>query len=152
MNRAEKAKDLFKQGYNCAQSVFLAFNDLTKIDEDTAKKISAPFGGGMGRLREVCGAFSGMVMVLGLVFYQDSGSITAEKTSLYKREHELAEKFRERNGNLVCRDLLKGVKTEGSAAAEERTEKYYKVRPCVEIVANAAEILEEYLKKHGIDC
>ena len=150
MTRAEQAKQHFLQGYNCAQAVVLAFSDLTGLDRETILKLSAPFGGGMGRMREVCGTVSGMMMVAGLVFYDASAVSSAEKSALYVREQELASRFRAQNGSIVCRELLAGVKTAPGPQAEERTKEYYKKRPCAELCACAAQILEDYLVEQGV--
>ena len=147
MTRKEKAMQGFRDGYNCAQSIVLAFEDMLTIDLDTALKIASPFGGGMGRLREVCGSVSGMFMVLGFVKgYNEPGNYEGKK-ELYEHVQELARRFEEENGSIVCRDLLGlNVKKE-DAAPEKRTEEYYKKRPCVELVGCAAEILEQYLNE-----
>ncbi len=150
MNRAQKAKENFMKGYNCTQAVVLAFADVIGLDEKTALKISAPFGGGVGRMREICGTVSGMMMVLGLVFYDAEHVTLEEKSALYAREQELAGRFRARNGSIVCRELLAGVKTDSSPNAEARTAEYYKKRPCPELCAQAAGILEDYLREQGV--
>ncbi|MEG1741361.1 MAG: C-GCAxxG-C-C family protein, partial [Acetivibrio sp.] len=105
-SREKKAKELFHEGYNCAQAVFLAFSDLYDIDEETAIKLSSSFGGGMGRLREVCGAVSGMFMVAGTLYGYSDPKASTEKQEHYKRIQELAKKFQEENGSIVCRELL----------------------------------------------
>lgn len=150
MNRSERAKENFKRGYNCAQSVFLAFSDLIPLDEKTALKISAPFGGGVGRMREICGTVSGMLMVCGMIFYDSEHVTLEEKSALYAREQELMRRFREKNGSIICRELLRGVATDSSPNAEARTEEYYKKRPCADLCACAAEILEGYLVEQGV--
>lgn len=150
MNRGQTAKENFKKGYNCAQAVVLAFSDLIDTDEKTALRIAAPFGGGVGRMREVCGTVSGMMMVLGAIFYDPSRITTEEKSSLYAREQDVAARFRARNGSIICRELLAGVKTDDSPNAEARTEAYYKKRPCADLCEMAADILEEYLREQGI--
>ena len=139
--RGDKAKEYFKSGYNCAQAVIAAFADKTGLDEETAKKISAGFGGGIGRLREVCGTFSGAVMALGLI-----RSDKVDKATLYAEIQDLSEKFRQDNGSIICRDLLGMRKNEKSAPVpSERTERYYKSRPCADLVKYAVELLEERL-------
>lgn len=149
MTRGELARENFKRGYNCAQAVFLAFSDVTGLNVPEALKLSAPFGGGVGRMREICGTVSAVMMVCGLVFY-DSGHVTLEeKSALYAREQELARRFREKNGTIVCRELLRGVAADSSPNAEARTDEYYKKRPCAELCACAAEILEGYLIEQG---
>ena len=150
MERSERAKENFLRGYNCAQSVFMAFSDLLPLSEETALKISAPFGGGVGRLREICGAVSAMAAVCGLLFYDASRVTLEEKSALYAREQELARRFREKNGSIVCRELLRGVTEDCSPNAEARTEEYYKKRPCAALCACAAGILEEYLAEQGV--
>ena len=150
MTRAETAKQNFKSGLNCSQAVLLAFADVAGVDRDTALKAAAAFGGGVGRMREICGTVSGMMMSLGLIFYDSENPTGAEKSALYAREQELAARFRRKNGSIVCRELLAGVRTDNSPVAEERTEQYYKKRPCAELCYDAAEILEEYLIEQGV--
>ncbi len=150
MTHAQKARNYFLEGYNCAQSVFLAFTDLTGIDEKTALLISSSFGGGMGRLREVCGAVSGMFMAAGILYgYTDPKSKT-EKMEHYKRIQDLAEKFRERNGSIVCRDILGKIADDKSFIPADRTAEYYKTRPCAKMVEDAAEILDRYIEEYPI--
>lgn len=150
MNRSERAKENFMRGYNCAQSVFLAFSDILPIGERDALKISAPFGGGVGRMREICGTVSAMMMVCGMLFYDAEHVTLEEKSALYAREQELARRFREKNGTIICRELLRGVESDSSPNAEARTEQYYKKRPCADLCAEAAGILEEYLAEQGV--
>jgi len=147
MTRKEKAMQSFLEGYNCAQCMMLAFEDMLTIDLDTALKIASPFGGGMGRLREVCGSVSGMFMVLGFVKgYNEPGNYEGKK-ELYEHVQELARRYEEANGSIICRDLLGlNVKKE-EATPEKRTEEYYKKRPCAEKIGSAAEILEQYLNE-----
>lgn len=142
MSRAEKAKEYFLQGYNCSQSVALAFADLTGLDETTLLKLTQPFGGGLGRLRLTCGAVSGMAVIVGLL-----SSDTATKSDVYATIQTLCKRFEEENGSLICSDLLAGANLTVSIGgeAEKRTEEYYKKRPCPEIVYSCAKILEEYL-------
>lgn len=142
----ERAMELFKQGYNCSQSVFGAFCEECDMDFETALKLSSSFGGGMGRLREVCGAVSGMFMVAGIKYgYSDPKDIQS-KAKHYKRIQELAEQFKEKNGSIVCRELL-GLSTQKeSYIPEERTSEYYKKRPCAEIIGDAAEIIYEFIR------
>lgn len=130
-SRAEKARELYLEGYNCAQAVALAFADLTGTDVETVKLASAPFGGGMGRLGEVCGAVSGMLMTLSFVRRRDTLD-AREKATLYNEERVIAERFRTRAGSILCRDLLimRAGKKEGGGLA------------CPDIVALAAEIIE----------
>ena len=111
MTHAEKAEAYFRQGYNCAQSVLLAFGDMTGLDDETALRVSSSFGGGLGRLREVCGAVSGACMVLGLVKGYTDPDDREGKRAQYRLVQEFAERFREQNGSIVCRELLSGVQT-----------------------------------------
>lgn len=145
MSRKEEAMKLFEEGYNCSQAVALAFSDLVDVDRSTLAKMSLSFGGGVGRMREVCGAVSGMAIILGLVYGTDAPGVG--KAEHYARVQELAKKFEADNGSIVCRELLKmnnGVHS--GPIPEERTSEFYKKRPCNELVGYAAEILEEYLK------
>ena len=147
MTKGELAKKLFEDGYNCAQAVLLAFCEDFGMDKETAMMISAPFGGGMGRLREVCGTVSGMNMVLGLAKKGYQKGDNASKAQLYKDVQTLAERFREDNGSIICRELL-NLRIEGkdNHVPELRTEKYYKARPCSELCRYAADLLEKYLE------
>lgn len=140
MTKREQAMQNFKNGYNCAQAVLLAFSDELEIDEKTLALISSSFGGGMGRMREVCGAVSGMFMVAGLKYGYSDPSAKQEKAELYALVHKLAAGFKEKNGSIICKELL-GV-SDTSPTPEPRTAAYYKKRPCVELVGDAAELLE----------
>ena len=148
MTYAEKAKKNFESGMNCAQAVFTAFSDLTGLDESTSMKLAASFGGGMGRMREVCGAVSGMFMALGILY--DTGKIPSqeEKIAHYQRVQELAAKFKEENGSIICRELLEGVPVKPGKEPEQRTQQYYAKRPCSEYCVCAAEILAKYLEEN----
>ncbi|MCR5261535.1 MAG: C-GCAxxG-C-C family protein [Candidatus Gastranaerophilales bacterium] len=146
MNRKEKAAELFKKGYNCSQSVLGVFCEELGLDFDTAMKISSSFGGGMGRMREVCGAVSGMFMAAGLAFSDTSASAENKKRQ-YGIVQELAKRFKEKNGSIICRELLAGIEKSDSPTPSERTSEYYKKRPCPELVADAVDIFEEYLKE-----
>jgi len=143
--RSEKAKELFKSGYNCSQAVLGVFAQELGLDFKTAMKISSSFGGGMGRMREVCGTVSGMFMACGLMFGPSDNSDPKAKGELYKRIQELAGKFKEQNGSIICKELLEGIETSTSPTPSERNENYYKKRPCVELVGDAVEIFEQYL-------
>ena len=153
INHAEKAKSLFQSGYNCCQAVLCAYADELGLDETTALKIASSFGGGMGRLREVCGAVSGMFMVCGLRDgYTNIDGVNAheEKMSHYERIQELARKFINENGSIICRELLglapkKSSLDMDSPVPEKRSDEYYKKRPCAELVAMAASFLEKEL-------
>lgn len=142
MTKGEKAKELFLNGCNCSQAVAAAFCDETGIDEELTKRLTIGFGGGIGRMREVCGAVSGMTFVLSAIYGED-------KADIYTRVQETANKFKEQNSSIVCRELL-GLtnNTAASPIPEKRTPEYYKKRPCSQIVEIAADILEEYLKNN----
>ena len=146
MERVTKAETLFKEGCNCSQAVVGAFSDLLPFDEDTILKLASPFGGGMGRLREVCGAVSGMFIVLGFLEGYDNSSEAEKKQELYEKVQLLAKKFENSNGSIVCRELLGLSVKNDSPTPEKRTEEYYKKRPCVELVKEAVKILQEYLE------
>ena len=141
--RAEQAREYFTSGYNCAQSVFLAYRDITDIDEVLAATISAPFGGGMGRLREVCGAVSGMTMVAGFIAPNSQPNDNENKKNCYATVQALAEEFRAENGSIVCRELLGLAQQKDDPTPSPRTGEYYKRRPCAEYVAIAARIVGE---------
>ncbi len=144
MNTEQRARDLFKSGYNCSQSVFAAYAERYGIDFETALKISSSFGGGMGRLREVCGAVSGMFMVLGLAKGYSDNEYNSKKEH-YQRVQYLAQEFEKINGSIVCRELLGLDKKKDKPTPSKRTEEYYKKRPCEELVADACKILDKYL-------
>ncbi len=141
MERAEKAEKLFKSGYNCAQSVIGAFCDDFGLDFDTTMKLSEGFGGGIGRMRLTCGAVSGMVMIAGMMLSRGAKDGDT-RMDVYGKVQELAQKFKEMNGSIVCADLLGGNVTT-NPEPEKRTEKYYRKRPCVELVKDCVKIIEE---------
>ena len=147
-DHADKACELFAQGLNCSQAVFTAFCDVTGMDEGTAKRISSSFGGGMGRMREVCGACSGVFMVIGLLFGEGTETDDKLKAEHYKRIQLLAEQFKAEHGTIICRDLLKELSVTKTPVPDKRTEQYYKVRPCVRFVRTAAELLDKYLEEN----
>lgn len=149
--RVEKAKRLFKEGgYNCCQAVVLAYNDVFGLDDETAAALSSGFGGGMGRMREVCGSVSGMVMLAGLIKPATDPSIKEWRTSNYALVQEMAGEFRAINGSIICKELL-GMVPMGSAAQgpvespepSDRTPDYYQKRPCEELVGISARIVGE---------
>ena len=145
--KRDKAMELFLEGYNCCQAVLGAFCEDLGLDTQTALKLSSSFGAGMGKLREVCGAVSAMFMIAGLAGGYSNPDATIEKADHYKKIQELAEEFKKKNDTIICRELLKNIKTKSGFAPEARTEEYYKVRPCVRFVSDAAEIIEKYLNE-----
>jgi C_GCAxxG_C_C family probable redox protein len=150
MTKGDIAKKLFEEGYNCSQAVFGAFAEDLGIDFNFAVKLASGFGGGMGRLREVCGTVTGMFMVLSMKYGYDDPKANAEKKQIYKDIQSITEKFKEENGSIICRDLL-GLTINGadSPIPEKRTEKYYKKRPCSELCKYAGDLVEEFIKNHN---
>jgi len=151
MDHGERAKALFYEGYNCAQAVFCAFTDVTGLSVDEAARIASSFGGGMGRLREVCGTMSAAILVLGYARGYSDPKDPEAKARHYRRVQAYAARFREANGALLCRDLLAGVETTEGPEPEARTPEYYARRPCPMIVCRAARILEEMLAEPDIE-
>lgn len=147
MTKGEIAKNLFLQGYNCAQAVVGAFCEDYGYDMQTATKLVSGFGGGMGRLREVCGAVSGMFFVLNMVYGYNDPKADAEKKALYSRIQQLAHSFEEENGSIICKELL-GLTHRSTPTPDKRNEAYYKKRPCAELVKFAADLLCEYLENN----
>ena len=145
MNHSQEAERLFREGYSCSQAVFCAFGDLTGIDTDEGARLSAAFGGGMGRLREVCGTMSGALIVLGILYgYDEPGNFEAKKEH-YRLVQRYARRFEERFGALRCKELLKNVPVTPGGDPEPRTPEFYQRRPCLGIVAGAAELLDELI-------
>ena len=146
--RVSRAVDYFMAGYGCCQSVVAAFSDLYGMDELTAKRIAAGFGGGVGRLRMMCGAVSGIVMLVGLDCGQTEGSDREGKSACYKVVQQLLARSEQENGSLICAEIL-GLKGHEKAAssyeASPRTAEYYKTRPCAAKVESAARIFADYL-------
>ena len=145
MDHAEEAKRLFMEGYNCAQAVFCAFRDLTGMDIDAAARLSSSFGGGMGRMREVCGTVSGALLALGILRGYDDPKDPEAKKAHYALVQEYARRFRERNGAIICRELLRDVPVTPGDTPEPRTPEFYARRPCLRLAGEAAAILEEIL-------
>ena len=152
-DRIQRAVDNFKQGYNCAQAVTAAFADLYDLTEEQALRISASFGGGIGRMREVCGAASGMFILAGMQTGTTDPKDSKGKEYNYQVVQQLASEFRKRNGSIICGELL-GLRKPAENSTqqftdtkpEERTPEYYKKRPCVKMVEEGARIFAEYLE------
>jgi C_GCAxxG_C_C family probable redox protein len=147
MDHSRKAEELFRSGCNCSQAVFTAFCDVTGMDEKTALKLSSSFGGGMGRLREVCGAYTGMFMVAGLLYgYSEIGNdiLKGEHYALIQR---LAGELREKYGSLLCRDLLGEEGKSSKPEPAKRTRDFYDKRPCAAIIRDAAAILDKLIEE-----
>ncbi len=146
--RVQRAVDFFMQGYGCCQAVVAAFADMYGLDEAMAKRLAAGFGGGVGRMRMMCGAVSGIVMLVGLDCGQTDGDDRDGKSACYKVVQELLAKSKEQNGSIICAEILglKGCeKAQSSYVASPRTAEYYKSRPCAAKVESAARIFAEYL-------
>ena len=146
MECSKKAVELFNKGFNCSQAVFAAFSEKVGLSEEQCLKLSGPFGGGFGRQREVCGAVSGMLMAFGLLYGYSEIEDASVKAELYEKTRALCDEFKEINGSIICRDILKTSEVGG--APEKRTEKYYAERPCERCVRTAAEILEKYIENN----
>ena len=142
---SEKAANNFREGYNCAQSVLLAFANKVGLRENEALKLASSFGGGMGRLREVCGAVSAMFMIAGILKGYTEPNNDIVKANHYKLIQDLAAEFKLKHGTIICRELLGLDGTEFSPIPSARTDEYYKERPCEEFIKCAAEIVEEDL-------
>lgn len=148
MTKGEIAKNYFLEGYNCAQAVALAFKDEMNMTTEEVARMASSFGGGMGKLREVCGAVSGMFMVAGVLFGYDDPKDYEAKAKHYEMIQHLGGRFKEMNGSIVCRELLGLDKKEENMAPSKRTSEYYKKRPCGDLVFDAATILEEYINEN----
>lgn len=147
--RVQRAVDNFMAGYGCCQSVVAAFADIYGMDEAMARRVAAGFGGGVGRMRMMCGAVSGIVMLVGLDCGQTDGDDREGKSACYKVVQELLAKSKEDNGSLICAEILglKGhEKAVSSYQASPRTAEYYKTRPCAAKVESAARIFADYLR------
>lgn len=151
MNHADRAEELFTKGYNCAQAVFGAFSEECGIPLDQALKLSSSFGGGIGRLREVCGAVSGMVMVAGALYGYDTPEVGEDKGKHYARVRELCADFEQKNSSLICRDILGKRRAEVGGKPAERTEHFYSTRPCIKCVRDAADAMERYILENPIE-
>lgn len=145
MSKGELAESLFKSGLNCSQAVAVAFCEEMGLDEELVKRLTFGFGGGMGRMREVCDTVSGMTFVLSAIYVNDS------KAKIYERIQTVADEFKKQNGSIICRELL-GLEIKGAdtPVPEKRTDAYYKKRPCSQLVAMSADILDQYIKSNPI--
>ena len=146
MDHGLKAAELFLSGYNCAQAVAVAFTDVTGLTEQQAAKMASAFGGGMGRMREVCGAVSGMLMVLSYVYGYDTPGDDVSKKRLYGQVQALAAGFREENGSIICREILKNPPSDPNPTP--RTAEFYAKRPCAKMVMTAARLLEQFMEEN----
>ena len=149
MDHSILAAELFLEGFNCAQAVAVAFTDVTGMDKKEAAKLAAPFGGGMGRMREVCGAVSGMFMVLGALYGYDNSDADAKKKETYQQVQALAAQFKEENGSIICREILKNPPSDPNPSP--RTAEYYAKRPCARMVMTAARLMDEFIAEHPVE-
>lgn len=149
MNRREKAINYFKEGYNCSQSVVMAFRDVLTIDANELCKIASPFGGGISRMRETCGAVTGMVLVLGNLFGYATPEMGEKKHELYQKTQEILKIFENKYGSLTCRRLLNLDTKHDDPKPSERDHSFFMNRPCPELIGGAAEILETFLIEKG---
>ena len=148
MNHSEKALENFLNGYNCSQAVAVAFCDVTGMKAEYAARLASSFGGGVGRMREICGAVSGMLLVAGLLYGYDTPGDDVRKKEHYALEQSLAGQFRDREGSIICREILKNPPSDPNPTP--RTADFYAKRPCGRLVALAAEILDDYIAAHPI--
>lgn len=148
MDRELYAIKLFMEGYNCAQAVLMSYSDMLNMDEKTCAKFSSSFGGGIGRMREVCGAVSGMMMAAGMLYGYDGPEEGPVKKDHYARVQALAGKFREEAGSIICREILKNPASDPTPSA--RTAEYYQQRPCARMVALAVRTLDQYIAQNPV--
>ena len=146
MDHSTLAAEMFYKGYNCSQAVVTAFHEELGLTESEAARLASSFGGGMGRMREVCGAFSGAMQVLGYLYGYDTPGDDGSKKVLYQRVQALAERFRAETGSLICREILKNPPSDPNPTP--RTAEFYKTRPCARMVMTAAGLLEDFLSEN----
>ena len=149
MDHGMKAAELFLSGYNCAQAVAVAFCDVTGLEEKFTAKMVSSFGGGMGRLREVCGAVSGMFFVLSYLYGYDTPGDDDRKKELYTQVQELAAGFQAECGSIVCREILKNPPTD--PIPSPRTAEYYAQRPCARMVKTAGDLMDTFIAAHPLE-
>ncbi len=146
MDHAMLAAELFISGYNCAQAMLVAYTDVTGLDKDFSAKLASSFGGGMGRMREVCGAVSGMLMVAGLLYGYETPGDDVSKKAHYTLVQDLSGKFRKEAGSIVCREILKNPPSDPNPTP--RTAEFYRQRPCTRMLILAAQVLDAYIAEH----
>ena len=144
--RERRAGELFKAGYNCCQAVAMTYADVIGLPESEIARLTSGFGGGMGRMREVCGTVSGMTLVAGAMIPANDVNDKAAKTANYALVQEMADEFKQMNGSIICRELLGLSKPEGTPVPSDRTPEYYKKRPCIRMVETAIRIYCKYLE------
>ena len=148
MDHELQAAQLFLDGYNCAQAICVAFRDVTGLDKDFSARMASSFGGGMGRMREVCGAVSGMLMVAGILYGYDENSPNSAKKEHYTLVQTLAGQFKAEVGSIICREILENPPSDPNPTP--RTAEFYQKRPCARMVMVAAKVLDTYIKEHPI--
>ena len=151
--KGQLAKDYFLKGYTCAQAVLCAFGDLTGLEEQTALALASSFGGGMGRMRLVCGALTGAFIALGLLYGDYQPGDNEGKAAHYERVREIGKEFEKRNGSMICAEILESTKVKAQVGGkpEERTDHYYSARKgCIDSIYSAADILEDYINRHPL--
>lgn len=149
MDKAKKAVELFESGYNCSQAIVLAFEDYLNVDRKTLQSLSSSFGGGISRLREVCGCVSGMAIVMGIIHGDYDVNDNDQKAKHYELIQKLALKFKEKTNSINCAELLNKVKEVENPTPEIRSKEYYEKRPCSKYIKIMAEIIESELSNHG---
>ena len=149
MGHGDKAVELFKKGYNCAQAVAVAFCDVTGLEEAVTARMVSSFGGGMGRMREVCGAVSGMLFTLSYLYGYDTPGDDVSKKELYTNVQALAGEFREKVGSIVCREILKNPPSD--PCPTPRNGEFYAKRPCAWMVYTAAELMDRFIQEHPLE-
>lgn len=145
----EKAKELFYEGCNCSQAVFAAFSDITGFDRDTSLKMASGFGGGFARMREVCGAVSGITLAYGCLYGYNDLEDPDKKTDCYADISSMMNRFKQEMSSYICMDLMNLKEYSYSPVAQPRTEEFYKTRPCLKCVMTAARILDEYISERS---
>lgn len=150
MDHGKRAREIFEGGGNCAQSIFAAFCDVTGIEYEQALRMSSAFGGGIGRLRETCGAVSGGVMVIGCLYGYSDLPGGAAKAEVYRKTQQYVRAFEQATGSMWCHDLLGLEKWPEEPKPEERTQQYYAVRPCGRIIEAGGRVLDELMEQWGL--
>lgn len=150
MDREKLAQQYFLEGYNCSQSLVLSFKDLVNIDEKILLSIASSFGGGMGRLRETCGAVTGMLIIAGLLYGYYTPETGKIKENHYKKVQDLALSFEKEYKSIVCRELLNINIKHDSYIPSIRNDSFYKNRPCLKYIQGAVKILEKYIENNNL--
>lgn len=150
VRHAEIARELFLGGSNCAQSVFCAYCDVTGYDREQALRLASSFGGGMGRMREVCGALSAVYIIIGILYGYSTPGDDEEKGKHYALVQDIAERFKRKNSTIICRELLKELEVGSLPTPTPRTAEYYKIRPCARFVMDACDILDDIIAEKGV--